>query len=116
MTSYSIPDYFHEAAKIFLDELDEHLRFFDQVLRDSAANPRLIDECAKAIAERFHLIRGSSGFLSMPPIHECATTGEKFFRDEIRGAEGPQSAGGQLKDLVTILHRERVEVRTAIGL
>lgn len=115
--SYAIPDYFHEAAAIFLAEVEDHLRYLDGVLAESEANPACLVENAKAIAERFHLIRGGSGFLNLAPVLECATAGERLFRGEIPSdsAGALQRTGSELRNLLTILHREVPEVRSAIG-
>ena len=82
--STTIPDVFHEAAQIFLDELNAHLSFFQEMLaslgRPESATPFGAKE-ARLLAEKFHLVKGASGFLKLTELKDEAGSAEKYFRD-----------------------------------
>lgn len=77
MVEFSIPPHFMQAAIIFRDELRAHIERFEAVL--AAGN---LKEVANEIAQRFHLIKGASGFFEIRDLKESATQLEKLFEDK----------------------------------
>ncbi len=80
-----IPEVLHEAAKIFLAELNGHAEFIHSLRTRLAGAPpadteKLLTENAGPLAERFHLIKGGAGFLKLTALKDNASQNEKLFR------------------------------------
>ena len=83
----SIPEVLHQAAGIFLQELQGHTQALEScgkeleplVSNESAFHKHLKGSC-KNLAERCHLIKGGAGFLNLTELREASSEGEKYFR------------------------------------
>jgi len=89
-----IPEILHEAALIFLEELDAHLKFFRATLNDLESDHGYVldGDKARLLAEKFHLVKGASGFLQLSSLKESAAEAEKYFRDKWNPHVSPQEA------------------------
>lgn len=81
----NLPEFLREAAKIFLEELGQHVVFFGDLCseleqsNEAQANVT-IQAKTRLIAEKFHLIKGASGFLNFTELKNNAGENETFFR------------------------------------
>ncbi len=90
-----IPDYLRDAAKLFLGELEGHLRMLESLV-PLGSEPGVIDAALRShgprLAERFHLIKGGAGFLQLNTIREAAISGERLCKAGSDPAGAPEPA------------------------
>ena len=80
-----LPEILHAAAHIFATELEAHSAFLEQFCSEldaanDTASRALMKKQAPLLAEKFHLIRGASGFLNLTALRDLATEKEKRYR------------------------------------
>lgn len=86
MTSIQIPELLLDAAKIFVEELETHLDYFEQIRAEAAAGgspDEVLRAHAESLGRRFHLIKGGAGFLGLEGMREAATEGDALFKGKI---------------------------------
>lgn len=76
MSEHNIPEVLRDAARIFLKELEGHIAFITSALESTSPVQ------ASPLQQRFHLIRGASGFLGMKGLQTIAKEAEHLYRDE----------------------------------
>jgi len=80
-----LPEVLHEAAHIFASELETHCVFLEKFCAELAganesAARALLKKQAPLLAEKFHLIKGASGFLNLIALRDLASDKEKRYR------------------------------------
>ena len=93
------------AMKIFIEELKGHVLFFESVMLGKGVAP----EEALALENRFHVIRGGSGFLQLTEVRQVAEQGERFFREWKLGQKTAEEIQVQLQATVPVI-REWLDI------
>jgi len=65
------------AYRMFIEELDKHLKTASTVLSELAGNSALNTEQRTRLSTAFHTIRGGAGFFALSEIALCARTLEE---------------------------------------
>lgn len=112
-----IPDVFHEAAQIFLDELNSHVSFFQEMLaalNSAEGRATFGAKEARLLAEKFHLVKGASGFLKLTELKEAAGSAEKYFRDTWASDCNPDEAKAELTKASKVVSEQRDLLRAQL--
>jgi HPt (histidine-containing phosphotransfer) domain-containing protein len=95
MTSDSL-DPLSKARALFTNELKDHLEFLTKFI----GQQELLDNRERAVINRFHLIKGSSGFFQLDKVRAIATEGENLAKSDLK------ELGKQLERIVGELREE----------
>lgn len=116
----SIPDVLHQAAGIFLQELQGHTVVFESAekeLQPLVSNAKSFlthaGSCAKTLAERCHLVKGGAGFLNLTELREAAGNGEKFFR-ALDGSTDVQAVLQEIAKFAEVLREHSTALEGAL--
>jgi len=76
----NLPQSLHAPLKTFVEELKNHIEFFDNIVLDDSSTPEEKELVRRKIEGRFHLVRGASGFFKLDSLRALSTKGEEDFR------------------------------------
>jgi chemotaxis protein histidine kinase CheA len=105
----TIPEILREAAQIFLTELEGHVAVFRDRAAEYAARQNSLSD-TRALAEKFHVIKGGAGFLKLERIREAAAAGEKLFRSYTPDSD-TETVVEEFQRLTAILEEETTALR-----
>ncbi|MCB0322236.1 MAG: Hpt domain-containing protein [Bdellovibrionales bacterium] len=96
---------------IFVTELESHLAALEGFVAELETMPpeKLssgFDAHAKRLAERFHVLKGGSGFLQLKTIASLTGKGEEWFKNGTVPARAPIDLRTELAELVRALRDE----------
>lgn len=100
------------AFEVFAQELDAHLKYFQETLTalDAAATTEQYADIFAARARKlehlFHVIKGASGFLQLKEIREMSIKGESWFKNQTVGPSDKSALLKDFRELITGLQSE----------
>ena len=98
-----LPESLLPALKLFVDEFDSHLKFFEEQLFPFLQSPSArSDELRRSLQHRFHTIRGSSGFFQLEEVSKAAEIAEHRLMDEGILNE-PEDLSEEFKEIISQL-------------
>ncbi|MCC6221433.1 MAG: Hpt domain-containing protein [Deltaproteobacteria bacterium] len=96
--SCEIPECLYPALRLFVDEFNRHLRYFEQLLADPSA---LQPEHLKVLIHRLHTMRGGAAFLQLEEIKDISREAELHFKNKLQAANFSDSK----KELATLAEK-----------
>jgi chemotaxis protein histidine kinase CheA len=102
----------HSVYEMFVAEMDTHFAVFQQTVADlehaqtEDELKKIFSEQAKKLEHRFHLIKGSAGFLRLDAMRTLSTQAEAWFKHGSVNHENKTVLRDELRQLVAQLATE----------